>query len=312
MDWIEIVVKTTFEAKEAVTNILHEAMVSGIVIEDPNDIINLLKDEQERWDYLDEDLIQDYYDGVVIKGYFESNKDSVEKVDYVKEQINMLPRYDLDIGMTEIEIQNIEDRDWNSEWKKSFKPFRLGDRVVIKPSWEDYIPTEGDIVIEIDPGSAFGTGSHETTSICIEQLEKHVTIGGKVLDIGTGSGILGILASKLGASQVLGIDKDDDSIRVAKENARINGCFNVDVRKGNLLENIDFSADIVVSNITADIIIKMISQLYSVMKEGSIFIGSGILSKKLDMVEEALIGNGFEIIEKTFKGEWAGFSARLV
>ncbi len=312
MDWIEIVIKTTYEAKEAVTNILHEAMVSGIVIEDPNDIINLLKEEQDRWDYLDEDLIQDYYDGVVIKGYFENDKDSTEKIDHVKEQINMLPRYDLDIGMTEIEIQSIQDQDWNSEWKKNFKPFKLGDHVVIKPSWEEYISSEGDIIIEIDPGAAFGTGTHETTSICIEQLEKHISPTTKVLDIGTGSGILSILASKLGALQVLGIDIDDDSIRVAKENVRINGCNNVDIQKGNLLQNIDYSADVVVANITADIIIKMIMELHSVMRSGSVFIGSGILSKKLDLVEEALIHNGFEILEKTYKGEWAGLSARLV
>ncbi|MDP3387131.1 MAG: 50S ribosomal protein L11 methyltransferase [Eubacteriales bacterium] len=312
MNWIEIVIKTTYEAKEAVTNILHEAMVSGLVIEDPNDVINILKEEQDRWDYLDEDLIQDYYDGVVIKGYFENDKDSAEKIDYVKEQINMLPRYDLDIGMTEIEIQDIEDRDWNSEWKKNFKPFRLGDKVVIKPSWEEYVPCEGDIIIEIDPGAAFGTGSHETTSICIEQLEKHINSTKRVLDIGTGSGILGILASKLGALQVLGIDIDDDSIRVAKENVRINGCNNVDIRKGNLLENVDYPADIVVANITADIIIRMISELHTVMGSGGVFIGSGILSKKLDVVEEALTNNGFAILEKTYKGEWAGLSARLV
>lgn len=312
MNWIEIIIKTTYEAKEAVTNILHEAMVSGIVIEDPNDIINLLKEEKDRWDYLDEDLILDYYDGVVIKGYFENDKDSVEKIDHVKEQINMLPRYDLDIGMTEIEIQDIEDRDWNSEWKKNFKPFRLGDHVVIKPSWEEYVSCEGDIIIEIDPGAAFGTGSHETTSICIEQLEKHISATKRVLDIGTGSGILGILASKLGAAEVLGIDIDDDSIRVAKENVKINGCNNVEIQKGNLLESIDYSADIVVANITADIIVKMISDLHTVMQPGSVFIGSGILSKKLVVVEEALIHKGFEILEKTHKGEWAGLSARLV
>jgi len=312
LNWIEIVIKTTYEAKEAVTNILHEAMVSGVVIEDSNDVINLLKEDQDRWDYLDEDLIQDYYDGVIIKGYFENDEDSTEKIDHVKAQINMLPRYDLDIGMTEIEIQNIEERDWNSEWKKNFKPFRLGDHVVIKPSWEEYVSCAGDIIIEIDSGAAFGTGSHETTSICIEQLEKYINPTKSVLDIGTGSGILSILASKLGASQVLGIDIDDDSIRVAKENVKINGCGNVDIQKGNLLENVDYTADVVVANITAGIIVKMISELHTVMQSGSVFIGSGVLSKKLDAVEDALILNGFEILEKIYKGEWAGLSARLI
>jgi ribosomal protein L11 methyltransferase len=310
LEWIEIVIKTTFEAKEAVTNILHEAMVEGIVIEDPNDIINLLK-EEERWDYMDEDLIEDYYDGVVIKGYFVKEDDSKEKMDYIKEQINMLPRYDLDIGSTEIEIQDIEDRDWNYEWKKYFKPFKLGNNVIIKPSWEEYEKKEDEIVIEIDPGAAFGTGSHETTSICIEEIEKYLTKEANILDIGTGTGILAILASKLGAGKVLGIDIDDDSIRISKENVKINQCENVEIAKSNLLSNVDFEADIVVANITADIIIKMISDLTAVMKNKSLFIASGILSTKVDLVENALKENDFIVLDKIYKGEWAGITARL-
>lgn len=310
MKWIEIVIKTTYEAKEAVTNILHEAMVEGIVIEDPNDILNLLK-EDEKWDYLDEDLAKDYYDGVVIKGYFENDADWEEKKNFIKERINMLPRYDLNIGSTEIEVQDIEDRDWNSEWKKNFKPFKLGNNVIIKPTWEDYFPKEGEIIIEIDPGAAFGTGTHETTSLCIEQLEGKIESESSVLDIGTGTGILAILASKLGAGNVLGIDIDDDSIRIAKENVEVNDCHNVDIKKGNLLNKIDYQADIVVANITADIIIKMMSKLSTVLKKGGLFISSGILTTKVANVKLALIENKFEIVETLIKGEWAGITARL-
>ncbi len=310
MKWIEIVIKTTYEAKEAVTNILHEATVEGIVIEDPNDILNLLK-EDERWDYLDEDLAKDYYDGVVIKGYFENDDDWEEKKDFIKERINMLPRYDLDIGSTEIEVQDLEDRDWNSEWKKNFKPFKLGDNVVIKPTWEKYDPKDGEIIIEIDPGAAFGTGTHETTSLCIEQMEGRISSKSKVLDIGTGTGILAILASKLGANSVLGIDIDDDSVRIAKENIEVNNCDNVDIRKGNLLNKIEYKADIVVANITADIIIRMVSQLSNVLKNGGVFISSGILATKAENVRIALGENNFEIVETLVKGEWAGITARL-
>jgi ribosomal protein L11 methyltransferase len=310
LKWIEIVIKTTYEAKEAVTNILHEAMVEGIVIEDPNDILNLLK-EDEKWDYLDEDLAKDYYDGVVIKGYFENDDSWNEKKDFIKERINMLPRYDLDIGSAEIEVQDIADRDWNSEWKKHFKPFKLGNNVIIKPSWEEYSQKEGEIIIEIDPGAAFGTGIHETTSLCIEQLEGKIDSESKVLDIGTGTGILAILASKLGAKNVLGIDIDDDSVRIAKENVEVNKCFNVDIKKGNLLNKIDYKADIVVANITADIIIKMISHMASVLKNGGIFISSGILATRADNVRKALVENKFEIVETLIKGEWAGITARL-
>jgi len=310
LEWIEIVIKTTYEAKEAVTNILHEAMVEGIVIEDPNDVINLMK-ETERWDYLDVDLIQDYYDGVVIKGYFIRNDDSKEKMDYIKSQINQLPRYDLDIGLTEIEIQEIEERDWNSEWKKNFKPFRLGQNVIIKPSWESYDSKSDDIIIEIDPGAAFGTGTHETTSICIEEMEKYLNEGMDVLDIGTGTGILAILASKLGAKSVLGIDIDEDSIRISKENTKINHCHNIEIIKSNLLESIDYQADLVTANITADIIVRMIPELSKVMKKGGIFISSGILDTKVDSVKNALTEHGFNIIEEVTKGEWAGIAARI-
>ncbi|MBN2285602.1 MAG: 50S ribosomal protein L11 methyltransferase [Tissierellales bacterium] len=310
MEWIEIVIKTTYEAKEAVTNILHEAMVEGIVIEDPNDVINLMK-ETERWDYLDVDLIQDYYDGVVIKGYFIRNDDSKEKMDYIKSQINQLPRYDLDIGLTEIEIQEIEERDWNSEWKKNFKPFRLGQNVIIKPSWESYDSKSDDIIIEIDPGAAFGTGTHETTSICIEEMEKYLNEGMDVLDIGTGTGILAILASKLGAKSVLGIDIDEDSIRISKENTKINHCHNIEIIKSNLLESIDYQADLVTANITADIIVRMIPELSKVMKKGGIFISSGILDTKVDSVKNALTEHGFNIIEEVTKGEWAGIAAQI-
>lgn len=310
MKWIEIVIKTTFEAKEAVTNILHEAMVEGIVIEDPNDILNLLK-EDERWDYMDEDLAKDYYDGVVVKGYFENDENWEEKKDFIKERINMLPRYDLDLGSTEIEVQDLEDRDWNSEWKKNFKPFKLGDSVVIKPTWEAYPQKEGEIIIEIDPGAAFGTGTHETTSLCIEQLEGKIDSESMVLDIGTGTGILAILSSKLGAKDVLGIDIDDDSVRIAKENVEVNDCENVDIKKGNLLDKVDYEADIVVANITADIIIRMVSQLSKVLKNGGLFISSGILSTKVENVRTALLENNFDIVETLVKGEWAGITARL-
>jgi len=310
LDWVEIVIKTTYEAKEAVTNILHEAMVEGIVIEDPSDIISLLKSEEYRWDYLDEDLVQDYYDGVVIKGYFKKDEDTLEKMDFIKEQINRLPRYDLDIGMTEIEIQNIENKDWNSEWKKHFKTLRLGRNVVIKPSWEDYDPEDDDIVISIDPGAAFGTGSHETTSLCIEALEKYIKPESDVLDIGTGSGILAILSSKLGANKVLGIDIDEDSIRVSKENVQLNKCSNIQIEKNDLLDNVDYKADIVVANITLDIILQMITKIQSVLKPNGLFIASGILAKKIDEIKLALTENQYTIVSISEKGEWVSVTAQ--
>ncbi|MZQ76340.1 MAG: 50S ribosomal protein L11 methyltransferase [Peptoclostridium sp.] len=305
MKWTEITIKTTTEAVEAVTSILYEAEVGGIVIEDPNDFLFQEKDEK-AWDYVDETIFDTGYEGVVIKAYLAEEKNIVAELEMIREKIKRLPEYGLEIGEGSVEISEVDDSDWADSWKKYYKPTKIGDRIVIKPTWEEYSKTEGELVIELDPGMAFGTGTHETTSMCIRALEEYVTPDKTVFDIGCGSGILSIVAAKLGAHRVIGGDFDEVAVKVANENVALNGVgATVDIRLGNLLEVVEGSADIVVANIIADVIIMLSKDVPKIIKPGGIFISSGIIHEKLDSVQDALVSNGFEIIKVEKMGEWA-------
>ncbi|AHM56735.1 ribosomal protein L11 methyltransferase PrmA [Peptoclostridium acidaminophilum DSM 3953] len=311
MKWTEITIKTTTEAVEAVTSILYEAEVGGIVIEDPNDFLFQEK-EDKAWDYLDENNIFDSgYEGVVIKAYLAEEKNVVAELEMIREKIKRLPEYGLEIGEGSVEISEVDDSDWADSWKKYYKPTSVGERIVIKPSWEEYSRAEGELVIELDPGMAFGTGTHETTMMCITALEEYVTPEKTVFDIGCGSGILSIVAAKLGARKVIGGDFDEVAVKVARENVVLNGVEGaVDIRLGNLLEVVEDSADIVVANIIADVIVMLSKDVPKVIRPGGIFISSGIIHEKLDLVREALVANGFEIIKVEKLGEWAAVVAK--
>jgi ribosomal protein L11 methyltransferase len=309
LKWIEVFVKTTSEFEEEVTNILYEANIQGIIIEDFQDVLDLEKNKKD-WDIIDPDLLNNYYEGIIIKGYLEEDDDVEEKIDFIKEKIHGLPRYDLDIRDTEVEINTIEETDWNQEWKKHFKPFPVGKNFLIKPSWEEIDEDTERKIIEIDPGMAFGTGTHATTLMCLEALENYLKEDDLVYDIGTGSGILAIAAGKLGANSI-GIDIDEDSVRTAKDNVKLNKCADsVKIIKGNLLNKAMDKADIIISNIIADAIINMSGNLNKFLKDSGIFIASGILENKKEEVIQALKANKFEILETSVMDEWLCIVAR--
>lgn len=309
MKWIEVFVKTTSEFEEEVTNILYEANIQGIIIEDFQDVLDLEKNKND-WDIIDPDLLNNYYEGIIIKGYLEEDDDVEEKIDFIKEKIHGLPRYDLDIRDTEVEINTIEETDWNQEWKKHFKPFPVGKNFLIKPSWEEIDEDTERKIIEIDPGMAFGTGTHATTLMCLEALENYLKEDDLVYDIGTGSGILAIAAGKLGANSI-GIDIDEDSVRTAKDNVKLNKCVDsIKIIKGNLLNKAMDKADIIISNIIADAIINMSGNLNKFLKDSGIFIASGILENKKEEVIQALKANKFEILETSVMDEWLCIVAR--
>ncbi len=309
MKWIEILVKTTAEFEEDVTNILYEANIQGIIIEDFQDVLDLEKNKKD-WDIIDPDLLNSYFEGIIIKGYLEEDDEVQEKIDFIKEKIHGLPRYDLDIRSTKVKVSKIEETDWNLEWKKHFKPFEIGKNILIKPSWEKIDSETDKVVIEIDPGMAFGTGTHSTTLMCIEAIEKYIKENDLVYDIGTGSGILAVTSGKLGGTAI-GIDIDEDSVRTAKDNVKINKCEDkVKILKGNLLNKAMNKADIIVSNIIADSIINMSGSLNKFLKEDGYFIASGILQNKEDEVVEALKANNFEVLEINAMEEWLCIVAR--
>lgn len=312
MKWIEVTIKTTTEAVEAITNILDDLRTGGVMIEDPKDFFFQKKNELD-WDYVEEEVFNKRnIEGVLIKTYISEERNVMELVEIIKQKVSALTGFGIDIGEGSVSLGQVNEEDWANEWKKYYKPTKIGEKLVVKPTWEDYEVQSGDLVIELDPGMAFGTGTHETTTMCMRELEKYVTEDSKVFDIGCGSGILAIAAAKLGAKDVIAVDLDEVAVKVAAENVAHNHVQDsVQVLHGNLIDVVSDKADIVVANIIADIIKILARDVHSCMKEDAVFISSGIIHAKVNEVKESLIENGFEIIEVKTLGEWNAIVAKL-
>lgn len=305
MKWLEIQVKTTPENEDIVTDILYSAGATGLAIEDPHDIEEFSKSETD-WDFIDPSIIDLDFEGILIKAYFSESEELLETIELIKNNIETAPQLIGNSPYGEVIINEVEDNDWAENWKKYYKPKEIGEKIVIKPSWESYENVSNRMIIELDPGMAFGTGTHETTIMCTEALEKYVTNDTKVYDVGCGSGILSIVAAKLGAYKVVAIDLDELCVKVSKENIKINNIDDIiEVKKGNLLDVIDSKANIIVANIIAEVIAKMTSSLNSYLEDDGIFITSGIIIEKIPLVETSLIENGFKIIEIKKMNGWA-------
>ena len=333
MKWTKFTLETTTEAVELVSDLLIGLGIEGIEISDKIQIT-----EQERQqlfiDFLPE-LEED--DGrAVITFYTDPAEDITMILRQVEEGLKELSEF-VNIGSGQLEVSDTEDKDWINNWKQFFKPFRIDDTIVIKPTWEELTDVgEADLVIEIDPGTSFGTGAHETTKLCILSLKKYLQAGYSVLDAGSGSGILSIIARKLGAGEVLGIDIDPLATTAALENSDVNSIkaselliaddqkyFSVGSSEdgihfitGNIIEDRKFRSlvgrdrfDLVVANILADVIIPLSAVIGENMKPGGIFISSGIINTKETAVEHALKRNGFQILEVNHMGDWVSFVA---
>lgn len=304
MTWVEVQIKTNAEFEEIVTNIMYDLGVTGLAIEDPRDILEF-EQSREDWDFIDPDLFNLELDSMIIKAYFPEGEDLQDKIELVREniEINPIKKYGKSLG--QVTTLEVYEKDWAEAWKKYYKPVKIGENIVIKPTWEEYEKDNDEIIIELDPGMAFGTGTHETTILCIKALEKYVKKDNIVYDIGTGSGILSIAAAKLGAKRVEAIDLDQVCVRVANENIKINEVDSiVKVKKGNLLDIIDGKANIIVSNIIAEVILDMVDSIGDYLYDKGIFIASGIIEGKSKMVEEALTQNGFKILEINKMNDW--------
>ena len=312
MNWTEVTIKTTTEAVEAISNILIEERCGGVMIEDPKDFLFQKKNELD-WDYVEEEVFnKSGQDGVLIKTYIPEERNVLEFVETVKARISQLPSFGLDIGEGSVTLSNVKESDWANEWKKYYKPTKIGKKIVVKPSWEEYKQEEGDLIIELDPGMAFGTGTHETTSMCIRELENYVDDTKTVFDIGCGSGILAIAAAKLGSKEVVAGDLDEVAVKVSKENCEINHVSDkVTVKHGSLFEVVDSKADVIVANIIADIIKILAKDVSKFLNEDGVFISSGIILAKIDEVCESLTENGFEIVKVERLGEWSAIVSKL-
>ncbi|WP_434797210.1 50S ribosomal protein L11 methyltransferase [Terrisporobacter vanillatitrophus] len=312
MNWIEVTIKTTTEAVEAITNILENERTGGVIIEDPKDFIFQKKNEYD-WDYVEEEVFKKSgQDGVLIKTYISEERNVMEVIENIKQKVLGLKDYGIDIGEGSVSLGQVKEEDWANEWKKYYKPTKVGQMIVVKPTWEDYENQEGDLVIELDPGMAFGTGTHETTSMCIRELEKYVDGTKRVFDIGCGSGILAIAAAKLGAKEVVAGDLDEVAVKVSKENCELNNVSDkVIVKHGSLFEVVEGNADVIVANIIADIIKILANDVSKFLSKDGVFISSGIIHAKINEVVEALEKNGFEIVEIVKLGEWSAIVSKL-
>lgn len=309
MKWTEVRIKTTEEASDAVSEMLTSIGAGGVAIEDPNEIRRQIE-KQDSLDYADQEFMDSLGTEVTIKAYFNQESTPEELSALIREKLKFISRF-LDVGQGFAGYSLVDDEDWSTAWKKYYKPFHISDSVVIKPSWEDYEKQDGEILVELDPGMAFGTGTHETTRLCSRLLEKYVEKGDAVLDIGCGTGILSIIAVKLGAKKATAIDIDDVAARVTRENCEINGVSDsIDVRKGVLTDIVPFKADLVVANIIADVVIKLAEPMPLYLKKGGVLITSGIIKERREDVIKAYTGLGFETVSVDEMGEWVAIVFR--
>lgn len=307
--WIEIKIVTSSAAVEAVSGIFYGLDVKGVAIEDPNDILER-KQDSLSWDFADTNIFEYGDSAAVVKGYFALEEDLDQILEYIREKLKELAEMGIDIGSGNVLSAPVYEQDWANEWKKYYKTTKLGQRIIIKPTWEDYIPKSEEVVVELDPGMAFGTGTHETTMMCVEALEKYLKPEDEVIDIGTGSGILAITASKLGARKVIGVDLDEVAVDAARENVSVNSITNVDILHGNLIDVIQGQADVIVANIIADIVIYLSGVIKPLMKENGLFIASGVINDRKNDVVAAIEKNGLQIVEARQLGEWVAIVAR--
>lgn len=308
--WIEIRVITESEAVEPVSGIFYGLGCTSVAIEDPNDFKNTEKGPL-TYDFADINVLEYKGKAAVVKGYF-SEEDNIEKtVEYIKEKLQEIKSMGINVGEGKVEANEMHEEDWANTWKKYYKPTKIGNNIVIKPMWEEYEAKNGELVVELDPGMAFGTGTHETTSMCIKALEKYVTKDTTVFDVGTGSGILAIVASKLGAKHVVGVDLDPVAVESANENLGLNNLNNIEILHGNLLDVVDGKADLVVANILAEVVCILVDDVKKALDKGGIFISSGIIHDRRQMVIDKLEQSGFEVIEVNKDGEWNCIVAKL-
>ncbi len=322
MEWTEVKIYTTTEGIEPVSAVLLESGITGIQVEDDNELKQYLETSSEFWDYVDEELMNKPPEETRLIIYVSDNPYGAEMLMHVREALERLKGMDIgiDLGRLEIETkENLNDEVWLNKWRDFYKPFNVGKRLLVKPVWEEVENPEGRVVFNINPGHVFGTGLHQTTQLCMTQLEKYITDTSVVADLGCGSGILSIISLLLGAKSAFAVDIDANAVKTAYENAELNG---VDksryyVTSGNVIDDEKLQAemgfekyDIVVANIIADVICAISPLVPRLLKADGIFISSGIIRERVQDVYDAFEANGLEVVETLYKDEWVSITAK--
>ncbi len=318
MDWIQTDVYTTTQGIEAVTGRLLGLGIDGFVIKDAQDFEGFLNDKDANWDYIDDDLMGLRDCETTVTVYIPDDVNAPELVGAIRSELNALRLTDEkgELGRLECELQNISEQDWANNWKQYFKPLCVGEKLLIKPSWETVDSSEKRTILEIDPAASFGTGQHNTTQLCLELLEKNIVQGDRLLDLGCGSGILSIAAMLLGAESACAVDIDENSVRIAAENAQKN---NIPPEKykalaGNVITDqklvgqIGNGYDVVCANIVADVLLAMSDIFAGFLRPQGKLVVSGIIEPRRDEVLDSISSNGFELVEVKQKDDWTAAS----
>lgn len=323
MDFIEIALDTTTEGLEIVSGLLYQHGLTGLMIEDALDFQEFLKNPNREWDYIEEELVREKAEiHSRITFFVTDNGAGLEQFSAIKSSLKQLKETEkeFDLGSLSLVTKNVKEEDWANNWKKYFKPFSVGKQIIVKPSWEKWEEKTDRTILEIDPGHIFGTGTHETTQLCIELIEKYLHQGDQVLDIGCGSGILSIASILLGAETAEAVDIDPNAVEIAYENAERNKISKnqYQVQAGNILEeeHLDYQYqgkrfDLVEANIVADVIVALSPRIPNYLKQGGYLIASGIITERLEDVYQAMEKNGLNPVETLTKKDWAAVAARL-
>lgn len=302
MEWVEVSVQVTHEAVEVAADILTSVGAAGVAIEDPQ-LINDLRNSG-TWELCDIPE-QENTEIVTISAYYADDHKLNGRLAQIEAELNEVEERIGKFRFANTRFRKISETDWVNEWKQYFHVTHVGESLVIKPSWEDYEPKAHEHVIKIDPGMAFGTGTHHTTNMCMARLEKVLPAGASVFDVGTGSGILAIAAALLGAKDVKAVDIDSVAVRVAKENVANNDLQNkIDVKEGDLLHGTEGKADVIIANIIADIIIMLLKDIPVKLNDDGIFLASGIIKERQADIEAAAAAVGMKVDHVDEKGGW--------
>ena len=322
MQWIEVNIYTTTDGIEPLCGRLYAVGLNGVQIKDAADFNDFIENETQYWDYIDESLEPLKTCETCVTVYLTDDADGRELLSHIRGTVAELRSLDDDnkFGRLEIELSGINEEDWANNWKKYYKPFNLGKNLLIKPEWEQLDDNEikDKVVLSMNPGHLFGTGTHHSTQLCMIELEKYIRNGDRVLDLGCGSGILSILSLLLGADSAVAVDIDPAAPVTAMENSAMNGISpeRYSVLVGNVIDDAALREktggdyDVVVANIVADVIIAMSPTAYSLTKKGGIFISSGIIGPRGDEVREAVTGAGFEITDIHEQSDWLCITAK--
>ena len=297
-------VKVTVPLRELDDLVAVMSMINNnLMIEDYSDIdVNL---KTCYGDLIDEKILGANKDIASVSVFIPSDRSYADDLAFIRQRCGELDLH------PEVELVGVNEEDWANSWKQYYKPVKIGERIVICPAWEKYTPAEGELVIRMDPGMAFGTGTHETTRLVIRLLEKYTKAGQRMLDVGTGTGILAICASRLGADICRAYDIDPTAVRVARENIKDSGLTNVTCDQSDLLKQVSLEGgqyDLVCANIVADIIIRMTPDVGTYMKDDAVLLASGIIAERCDDVVACFEANGFKVVEKLTDNDWCGLA----